>query len=141
MTFGLYIKQSAIIYALIILLAYLIGLFVDDEHVTDLYLLASLGFFLFNTCMYLYAEKVSRTTSLYSFNSVIVASFLFKLVLSIIFLYLWNRAFRPTTGVHILHYFVTYIVFTTHEVYFLTILAKNSPTPRVRLNSEYDSEE
>lgn len=131
MSFGTYIKQSTLIYACMMLLAYLIDYTTGQSDVINMYLLASLCFFFFNFVMYLYADRVSRTTNLYSFNSVIVVSFLFKLVMSILFLYLWDQAVQPETGIHILHYIITYIVFTSHEVYFLTLLAKNSPTPRV----------
>lgn len=130
MRFASFLKQSLIILASILLASYMIDWSLGSDKLVKVFAAASVLFVVFNTGIFLYADKVSRTTNLYSFNNVIVTSFMIKLIMSIVFLYLWDRIYQPPTGHHVMYYVLTYIIFTVHEVYFLTLLARNHPASR-----------
>jgi len=83
-------------------------------------------YLIFNTSIFLYAQRISSRESNYTFNGVVSASFLIKLLFSLSLLAYWQRFHNPTDNHHIALYILIYIVYTIYEVYFLTLLAKKA---------------
>lgn len=96
------------------------------SHTLWIYFVAILSFIIFSFLIFLYAYNTSASDHLFSYNNVVVASFLLKLVLSIGVLMLFERVFQPVNKMHILHFIIVYLVYTIYEVYFLTKLARSS---------------
>ena len=82
-------------------------------------------YFNFNTILFFYARNISRSHSPYSFNYLVVASFLVKLIMSLAILIFYNNYYSPLVGTHVMQFIVIYIIYAIHEVYFLTILVKH----------------
>ena len=72
------------------------------------------------------AQRISNSTSNYSFVGLVSASFLIKLLMAIGFLAGWAHLYQPSNNHHILLYLLVYAIYTSYEVYFLTILAKKT---------------
>ena len=72
------------------------------------------------------AKRVSNSISNFSFVGIVSGSFLVKLVMAVGFLAGWSHFYEPTNNHHILLYLLVYSIYTSYEVYFLTILAKKT---------------
>ncbi len=83
-------------------------------------------FFIFCTLIYFYALNTSKSDQLFSFNNVVSASFLIKMIMSIGLLMLYQKIVKPIGNSYILHFIIVYLVYTAFEVFFLTKLAKSS---------------
>ena len=97
-----------------------------NQNTIWIYALSIICFIIISILIFLYAYNTSATDHLFSFNNVVSASFLFKLILSIGMLLLYEKIFEPSSNIHVLHFIFVYIVYTIYEVYFLTKLAKSS---------------
>jgi hypothetical protein len=100
--------------------------FGQDQHTLWMYVLSVVSFVIFSYIIFLYAANTSKSDYLFSYNNVVVASFLFKLILAIGIIILFEHLFSPPNKNHVLHFIFVYICFTVYEVYFLTKLAKSS---------------
>lgn len=124
MTLKLFLRQILLLSALLMALAILITRFQFTVPLFWLYLLGTVTFVLFSVFIFFYAMTTSRSDYLFSFNNVVIASFLIKLLMVIGFLMAFDKYFTPQGDSHILHYLFLYVVFTAYEVYFLTRLAR-----------------
>ncbi len=125
MTFRLFIKQLLVLTLSILAAGYLFSILQGDTDVQILYAWTSLIYLLFSLFIYFYAANTSKTDKIYSFNNIVVASFVIKLFMSGGFMLLWQKNMDPQNNYHALHYIIIYIVYTIYEVYFLTKMAKN----------------
>lgn len=103
-----------------------ISSFGKNSNTLWIYAIGMLSFIVFSFLIFLYAYNTSASDHLFSYNNIVVASFLLKLVLSIAVLMLYERSFHPSNKMHILHFIIVYLVYTVYEVYFLTKLARSS---------------
>lgn len=124
MSFATYIKQCLLLTSILLLFIVAVSWLISDQALIWIYLAASVLFVLFNTGIFIYTVRISTRGNAYAFNNIIGASFIIKLILSIGFLILWNKLVQHETKIHVVHYLIVYILYTIHEVYFLTILAK-----------------
>ncbi len=124
MTIKRFAIETLLLFAITVFLASLVSWAGSFEGFLELYLYAALVFVIFNVFIFFYGYTTSQSDQLFSFNNVVSASFLIKLIMSIGFLLLWERLFDPNNNMHVLNYIVVYVIFTVHEVYFLTKLAK-----------------
>lgn len=92
----------------------------------QIYIISVVCFFLFSVLIYFYAYNTSKSDQLYSFNNVVSASFLIKLIMSICTLLLFQKFQNPQGNSYVLHFIIVYLIYTAYEVYFLTKLAKSS---------------
>jgi len=98
----------------------------DNSHTLWIYLISILTFVIFSALIFLYALNTSASDHLFSFNNVVVASFLIKLILSVGMIMIFEKIFEPTSKIHILHFIIVYLIYTVYEVYFLTKLARSA---------------
>jgi len=98
----------------------------DHSHTLWIYLISILTFVIFSALIFLYALNTSASDHLFSFNNVVVASFLIKLILSVGMIMIFEKIFEPTSKIHILHFIIVYLIYTVYEVYFLTKLARSA---------------
>ena len=124
MSFNVFVKQLFTISLALIILALALAGFNASEALFWLYLLGILCFAVFSLFIFFYGYNTSRSDKLFSFNNVVIASFLIKLLMSIGFLMAFEKFFNPVGDSHIFHYLFLYIVYTVYEVHFLTKLAK-----------------
>lgn len=124
MRFSVFVKQIALISSALLALALWLSGMDTGNNLLWLYILGILCFVLFSLFIFFYAYNTSRSDKLFSFNNVVVASFLIKLLMSIGFLMAFEKYFTPEGNAHIFHYILLYLIFTMYEVHFLTKLAK-----------------
>lgn len=124
MSFYTFIKQSLSLTIALCALIFCFCWFFSDYELMKVYTAASLLFLFFNTGIFSYTSRLSAVSNPFAFNNVIAASFIIKLILSIGFLIMWNILVAPESKIHVVHYLIVYLIYTIHEVYFLTILAK-----------------
>lgn len=96
------------------------------NHLMLVMALSVVQYVIFCIGIFIVAQKVSNSVSNYSFVGVVSASFLIKLVMSVVFLLWWAQYYKPSNNHHILIYLLVYAIYTIYEVYFLTILAKKT---------------
>lgn len=126
MKWGSFTKHLFSISIGLIIWALGVSSFGKNSNTLWIYIVAILSFIIFSWLIFLYAYNTSSSDHLFSYNNVVVASFLLKLVLSIGVLMLFERIFQPHNKMHILHFIIVYLIYTIYEVYFLTKLAKSS---------------
>lgn len=127
MTWRVFLKYLVILTICVGLWALGISGLGKHEETIWIYGLAISGFFIFSILIFLYAYNTSASDNLFSFNNVVSASFLLKLIMSIGMIILYEKLFDPDSSMHVIHFIIVYIVFTIYEVYFLTKLARSSP--------------
>lgn len=123
MTFIRFCVQILSITLVTLIVAFIVSQIYPFEDLLELYCWAGLAFVLFNGFIFFYAYTTSKSDKLFSFNNVVSASFLIKLIMSIGFLLIWEKLYDPQTNTHLLNYIIVYIIYTVYEVYFLTKLA------------------
>jgi len=106
--------------------SFLIADFGSSKETIRIYMISIACFFVFSILIFFYAYNTSASDKLYSFNNVVVASFLIKLIMSICTLLLYQKFSHPSTKSYVLHFIIVYLIYTVYEVYFLTKLAKSS---------------
>jgi hypothetical protein len=124
MSFYTFIKQSTLLTIACCAVVLCFCWLYSDYELLKVYAAACTLFLLFNTGIFIYTSRLSTESNPYAFNNIIAASFIIKLILSVGFLITWNMVVAPTSKIHVIHYLIVYLVYTVHEVYFLTILAK-----------------
>ena len=124
MTWPEFLKKLTWLTILVFLLSLMVSQFGDFRLTIIIYTFAIISFVVFSLIIFLYAYNTSSSDNLFSFNNVVVASFLIKLILSIGVIMLYEKFYNPKTDYHILHYIIVYVLYTGFEVYFLTKLAK-----------------
>ena len=126
MTWSTFTRHLVWISAALVLWSFIISRFGHERHILYIYLISVASFILFSYLIFLYAVNTSKSDDLFSFNNVVVASFLCKLILSIGLIIVFDMLVRPPDRNHILHFIVVYVAYTAYEVHFLTRLAKSS---------------
>ncbi len=124
MTFSLFLKHLGLLSAILLLLAFLMTGMRLNHTLFSLYALGVVCFNLFSIFIFFYGYNTSKSDRVFSFNNVVLASFLIKLLMSIGFLLIFEKLFHPYSDDHIFHYILIYVVYTVYEVYFLTKLAR-----------------
>lgn len=104
----------------------IVSQFGSSEQTMLIYVISVSCFFLFSVLIYFYAYNTSKSDQLYSFNNVVSASFIIKLIMSICTLLLFQKFQKPQGNSYVLHFIIVYLIYTAYEVYFLTKLAKSS---------------
>ena len=99
--------------------------FYEWRSIVSIYVASSALFLGINIVLYISTILPTTIKNPYGFNNVIGASFLIKLVLSLAFLSIWKYKVSNQSEDHIIHFLLVYLIYTAHEVYFLTKLAKN----------------
>lgn len=126
MRWALFLKHLAILISALMVWAFIVSSLGSASHTLWMYFIANLSFVTFSVLIFLYAYNTSASDNLFSFNNVVFASFLLKLIMSIGVLMVFERVFSPSGNLHVAHFIFVYIVYTIYEVYFLTKLAKSS---------------
>ena len=98
----------------------------NDISLIGIYLFGVTTFLMISLLIFLYAHNTSKSDNLFSFNNVVVVSFIFKLLLSIGVLMIFERYYQPTSKAYLLHFILIYLIYTAYEVYFLTKLARTT---------------
>lgn len=106
--------------------SFIISKFSNQSQTLSIYGISIGCFFIFSILIFFYAYYTSATDQLYSFNNVVSASFLIKLIMSICTLMLFQKYREPIGNAYVLHFIIVYLIYTAYEVYFLTKLAKSS---------------
>ena len=119
-------KELSIVSVLIFILGILFSGIGKNQPILWIYILGMATFVLISLIIFLYAYNTSSSDNLFSFNNVVVASFIFKLLLSIVVIMLYERTFQVKGKVHLFHFILVYLIYTAYEVYFLTKLARSS---------------
>lgn len=122
-----YLRQEISLTVATIGISQLIYRMTGEPHIATFYLVATLIFFVSNVGILIYAHRLSRRPDVHQYSSIISASFVVKLFLTGLLIYLWNAYSPRRIPFLALHYFILYIVYTIHEVYFLTRLAYYRP--------------
>ena len=91
-----------------------------------LMLLSVAQYVIFCIAIFCVAQRISNSSSNYSFVGLVSASFVIKLLMALCFLAGWAQLYQLSNNHHILLYLLVYAIYTSYEVYFLTILAKKT---------------
>lgn len=126
MSWNIFTKSIFTLTAILLIWTMVASNFGKNSHTMWIYIMAIFSFVIISFLIFLYAINTSASDNLFSFNNVVVASFLIKLFLSVGVIMFFERYFEPPSKNHILHFILVYIVYTIFEVYFLTKLARSS---------------
>ncbi len=126
MSTGRFFRLLLYVTGVIMAWSFVISRFGSSAQTMLIYMISVVCFFLFSVLIYFYAYNTSKSDQLYSFNNVVSASFLIKLIMSICTLLLFQKFQKPQGNSYVLHFIIVYLVYTAYEVYFLTKLAKSS---------------
>ena len=124
MSFKDFVKYLVLVSAGLLIVSLSITNFNTRHTLFWLYVLGIICFAVFSLFIFFYGYHTSKSDKLFSFNNVVAASFLIKLLMSIGFLMVFEKFFNPYGDSHIFHYILIYMVYTVYEVYFLTRLGK-----------------
>ena len=126
MSIGRFFRYLSLITLVTALWSFIISKLGTHTQTISIYAVSIGCFFFFSILIFFYAYYTSASDQLYSFNNVVSASFLIKLIMSICALMLFQKYAEPVGNAYVLHYIIVYLVYTAYEVYFLTKLAKSS---------------
>ena len=126
MNWSAFLRQLTKLTIPILLLGWVLNLFQDDNLTIAIYSISVSMFVLFSILMFLYAYNTSSSDNLFSYNNVVIVSFIIKLIMSFGVILFFEKTFQPHYNWHILHFIIVYLCYTVYEVYFLTRLAKTS---------------
>lgn len=126
MSFGRFFRYLVLITLAAAIWSFIISKFGAVAQTLSIYAISISCFFVFSILIFFYAFYTSASDQLYSFNNVVSASFLIKLIMSICTLMLFQKFAKPTGNAYVLHFIIVYLIYTAYEVYFLTKLAKSS---------------
>ena len=126
MNWSVFLKQLFLLTGIVLLWAIIIELFDRSQLTFTIYAISCLTFVLFSLLIFLYAYNTSSSDNLFSYNNVVIVSFIVKLIMSFGVILFFERMFQPQGNWHILHFVIVYLSYTIHEVYFLTRLARIS---------------
>ena len=124
MGWSVFIRNLAALVSLSIVLGYILHMVLPILAWSEFYTFSSASFILFTIFIFFYANRVSDSNSLYSFNAIVTWSFLIKLIMAIGILLLFREWVTQVSRRHIIHFIGIYILYTAYEVYFLTKLAR-----------------
>ena len=111
----------------IVCIIWALGFYLAQENIVAAwtYGISIVIYVLFSVLIFIYTNRQVEANRMHSFNGIVSASFLIKLLLSVAIIWGVEEYFRPMGNGHIFHYLLIYIVYTVFEVYFLTKLSYN----------------
>ena len=125
MSWPVFLRKFGLFSLVILICGFGIARFDGYPGVNALLLISIISFSFFCLLIYRYARSSFSKASIYSSNSIVIISFVVKLLFSVVILLFFERTFSPEGNRHILHFLFLYIVYTIFEVYFLMKLSKN----------------
>lgn len=128
MRFSLFFKQIFSLSIVLLAFSFIWAHFLDSGSVRWLYLVSISAFLLFCVLIFFYAYNTTASDQLFSFNNIVIGSFVVKLAMSVAILMAFERFFSVSGNLHVWHYLFIYLVYTVYEIYFLTKLAKVEKT-------------
>jgi len=126
MTWSSFLIKLGAISLLLLAIAFLFSSTYSQLQIFDIYLFSTLIFVVFCVLIFWYAKMISRRNPSFTFFGVVSGSFMIKLLIGLVFLFLYKEWMQPADGKFALHFIIVYIIYTAYEVYFLTKLAKTT---------------
>lgn len=127
MTPSTFFKELGLATVLIVLMLTGVHRFSALSDIADFSMYGVLIFVCFSIVIYFFGLRAARSTNRQAFTSVSFGFILYKMILSVAFVFLYVRFKQPTDSLFLIPFFIIYFYFTIFETYFMMKLGKMRP--------------
>lgn len=96
----------------------------DTAPYTDIGWYAAVIFSVLSVAVYMLTNVIADTEKKSLFLQLIMMNMLFKLVLSVLIVFIYYKHMQPSDGIFVVPFIVVYVIFTVFETYFMNEQAK-----------------